>query len=287
MNICLEDTQNQKSHRNSNVQSKNSLTNSSSNSISSTKSSSKSGLNKKNKIKQSIIDNLNTNEPMNINKSNGSISNGSKPSSKLGSTSRVMSNNGSKLGSTNKVMSNNSSRRVSNVSSRSSSKVQSNSSSRIQSNSSLDSPRKISMNRVNRDSNSYVKVDESGTSGDEDLMRIRQLKNDIDKVIDGEQNSNSKHSSQSSSVNTLQRFFGSKDSMSGKPPLANSSRSSSILKNLQSQDSIKEFSSISKSNSNVNRTEESLNENDDIIENLYLPQDNNRMKCKKKKTTSF
>ncbi|OUM68273.1 hypothetical protein PIROE2DRAFT_4013 [Piromyces sp. E2] len=255
MNICLDDTPEQKPVVNKSpiIQSRDSLPNSSSNSKSSSKSSSRSGLNRKSRIKKNIIDNLNTNESINPSRSTG---------------------NNNRPGSIQRVTSNGSSRKTSISSNRSSS--------RVQNNSSQDSSKKNSLDKVNRNSSSNG------------FKKIRQLKNDIDqidqafeensqrrKTSDSSKNSidsNSRQSSHSSSANTLQLLFGSKNSMSGKPPLANSTRSSSILKNLQSQDSIKDISSISKSNSDVIKTEESLNENDMIIQNLYLPKDSNRMK---------
>jgi hypothetical protein len=216
-----------------------------------------------------------------VNNSNRSISDNNNRLNSVTLNSRNSSNN--------RLTVNNSSRRNSSASCNSSNITQNNNSKNLSRGSSTDKNERNSNSNSNsgsyRNSNSnfilksFSLTDSSSYDRDEELMKIRLLKDDIDKVIEygGQKRKNSSSSNNSShkersnqssqsSVNTMQQIYDRKDSINSKPPLASSNKNSSNAIN-------------NSSNYDNNGKNEYLNDNDeDVLKNLYLPKDSNKIK---------
>jgi hypothetical protein len=98
--------------------------------------------------------------------------------------------------------------------------------------------------------------------------------------------------SSQSSVNTIQQLFASQEIEGSKPPLASNSKCNIIVKNNTSKESLKENSRVSNYDNNnrsksFNGDNESSNNNNKNLNlrNLYLPNDNNKLKSQEELST--
>jgi len=304
MNISIDDDPNQKLEKNSNIQSRksiaNSMSSSNSNKINNNKLqnmiSNKNENEKKAKVKKNIIGNQNNNESLKERNSINSLNNSSLNSSLLSSSLLDSSVFNSSLLNSSTVNNSSYNNSISN-NTNNNSVISSKTPSKLSNNYSTNSNKRNSINSAsNLDSSSYSKTDTTPSDRDAELLKIRKLKYDIDKVIKKENlsgssknsisfNSLSKEDSNKSSkisFNTMHQLFSSKESVNSKPPLANNIKKNSIQMNQSSHEPFNE-NSIKKNSKNDN-LDDLLDSNNDIIKNLYLPKDNKRIKSKEELT---
>ncbi|ORX82730.1 hypothetical protein BCR32DRAFT_231739 [Anaeromyces robustus] len=283
-NINNNKISNENSRNNSVTMSKNNINN---NRISNENSRNNSVTMSKSNISNNRINNENSrNNSIAMNKSNSTNNEIYNENNQTNSKSNV----------NNRFTSNNSSRKGSSASSKTPTKMFSNNS--------IETSRKSSIDRLIRNSSSFNKYDDTNNERDNELIKIRELKSDIDKIIEQKRrmsessknsmisNSISKDSltrdmlsTQQSSENTSQILFSSKNSINSKPPLSSSKNDINNM-NLMSQEFLEQNSSQSSFN---NKPKNLLNDHNNGItinltnlsnNNLYLPKDNNRLKSK-------